>query len=208
MKVISYTLVGEDIATKIFFESILKEIGKKQSLHFKRTLLWDFPINKNSNKQKVVAGISTMSSNSLIVKNADLFLFGVDADTNLEKEIFDSELKRIQAFVPPNIQSTYQEKLVAFCPVLAIEYWIYAVSRNLQSQAQLAINANNPLEFYGKAKMKEICYGKKAPNRDETEYKLKDALKEVDFETAVEMSFSFRHLYTMLNAFCTHTAVT
>ena len=153
-----------------------------------------------SNSSRVLANLLKQCQTSFISRNdVQLFIAGIDLDTTDFEDDLPIYKARIKEMTDKlgKLHQLFQDKIILFVPIQAIDYWIsyqhYRLKNNIKS-------ANNSLESISKDDTKKRLYGKDI-NQTKIERISKEVAEKADFEELAKQSKSFKLFHNQVKTF-------
>ena len=200
-KKLTYTLLGEGYAEYAFLEIYLKrmvaEYKPDTPLSSSRLMI---PKGGISNSSRVLSNLAKHCQTSFINRNdVQLFIAGIDLDTT----DFEDDLPILKARIKEmtdklgKLHGLFQEKIILFVPMQAIDYWILYQHHHLKNETK---PANSSLESVSKNDTKKRLYGK-GINQTKIERIAKEVAEKANFEELAKQSKSFKLFHEQLKKF-------
>jgi hypothetical protein len=198
---VTYTLLGEGYAEYAFLEIYLRKMYSKYKpdaqLVSSRLMI---PKGGISNSSRVLANISKLCQISFNDrKDINLLVAGIDLDTTDFEDDLPKYKARIKEMIDKlgKLYGLFQDKIILFVPIQAIDYWILYQNYHLKNDAK---PANNSLESVSKNDTKKKLYGKDI-NETKIERIAREVAEKADFEELSKQSKSFKLFHTQVENF-------
>ena len=200
-KKLTYTLLGEGFAEyafmKVYLERMVK--NKENEIQVVPSKLMK-PSGGNSSSSQVLANIKNLCVKSFIIReDIQLFIAGIDLDTT----DFDDNLPKYKAKLKEmtdklgKLHSEFQNKIILFVPIQAIDCWILYQNYRLKNDTK---PANNLLESVSMNDTKKRLYGKDV-NQAKIERIVEQVVEKADFEELAKQSKSFNLFHEQIKKF-------
>lgn len=195
MKQIKYTLIGEGFSEEYSLPIILSQLGKDKEWRFVRSKRLKITQSSNPSKTKIINKASVFSKTSLFLHKDDVFIIGVDLDSNdLSPDMnkFENQKKEILE----KVDTKFHLKTLVFVPIQAFDYWLlYQKYRIDDSCKKYPVNG---LESKDKKEIKKLLYGTESPS-ERIIKKICTAISEkADIQEMCKQSKSFNKFITEL----------
>ena len=198
---LTYTLLGEGYAEYAFLEVYLKRMFAKEKpdiqLVSSRLMI---PKGGKTSSSKVLSNLSKHCQTSFINRNdIQLFIAGID----LDRTDFDSDLPHHKARIKEmtdklgKLHSHFQDKIILFVPIQAVDCWILYQSYRLKNDTK---PANNSLESVSINDTKKKLYGTNI-NQTKIEGIAKEVAEKAKFEELAKQSKSFKLFHEQIKLF-------
>lgn len=196
-----YTLLGEGYAEYAFLEVYLQRMFAKEKpdIQLVSSRLMT-PKGGKTSSSKVLSNLSKHCQTSFINRNdIQLFIAGID----LDRTDFENDLPHHKARIKEmtdklgKLYGHFQEKIILFVPIQAIDYWILYQHYRLKNDAK---PANNSLESTNKDDVKKKLYGKDI-NETKIERIAKEVAEKTDFDELAKQSKSFKLFHSQIERY-------
>ena len=200
-KKLTYTLLGEGFAEYVFIKKYLEKmvVQKESNIQVVSSRLMK-PSGGKSSSSQVLANIQKLCIKSFISRNdIQLFIAGID----LDQADNDPDLLKYKARIKEmtdelgNLYSSFQDKIILFVPIQAIDYWILYQHYRLKNEIR---PVNNSLESVNKNNTKKRLYGKDI-NETKIEEITKQVAEKADFEELAKQCKSFKLFHEQVKLF-------
>jgi hypothetical protein len=196
-----YTLLGEGYAEYAFLEIYLRKMFDK---HKPDTQLVSSKLMTAkggiSNSSRVLANLPKLCQISFNDrKDIGFLVAGIDLDTTDFEDDLPIYKARIKEMTDKlgKLYGLFQDKIILFVPIQAIDYWISYQHYRLKNDSK---PANHSLESIGKNDTKKRLYGKDI-NETKIERIAKEVAEKADFEELAKQSKSFKLFHEQLKKF-------
>jgi len=191
MKEITYSILCEDNAHKIFIETILRKLNNDKFQFLFNHIFYKKLLCRNSkdvlNKMVQAVDYSFLQSYGFFV---DILFIGIDYDDR-PRENFNAGLDKLYQ----KFDNKGREKAIIFFPVQAIEHWLLFAKRKKDNPG-LTKNIGDEIEKIERKTAKEILYGNEVQSRNEIIVRL---VENVDLPWLSIQSKSFNLFYQKLS---------
>jgi hypothetical protein len=201
-KKLTYTLLGEGFAEYVFMKIYLKRMvaQKDTNIQVVSSGLMK-PSGGKSSDSKVLANLKNLCFKSFVSRNdIQLFIAGIDLDepdNDPDMPKYKARIKEMTDKLGKELYGKYQDKIILFVPIQAIDYWILYQNYHLKNDAK---PANNSLESISKNDTKKKLYGKDI-NETKIERIAREVAEKADFEELSKQSKSFKLFHTQVEKF-------
>ena len=201
-KKLTYTLLGEGFAEyafiKIYFERMVAE--KKDDIQVVSSRLMR-PNGGKSSSSQVLANIKNLCIKSFVSRNdIQIFITGIDLDqTDNDPDLpkYKARMKEMTDKLGKELYERYQNKIIFFVPIQAIDYWVLYQHYRLKKEDK---PKDNSLESSAKDTIKKRLYGANT-NEIKIERIVGEVAEKADFEELTKQSKSFRLFHEQLKKF-------
>jgi len=156
MKTISYGILAEDSACKIFAENAIPQLQKQfcedKEIEFEHNK-WLTSKYKLKGKNYVLRRFINLIRDGLVGFDVDVCFVGVDADD----ESYEDNFKTMKEQLTEN---DLNDKAIIYIPVQAIEYWLWYLKLKYE-KPELDISEVEAIESETRREMKKLLYHNK-----------------------------------------------
>ena len=203
---ITYTLLGEGYAEYAFLEIYLKRVftTKHTDIQVVSSKLMK-PSGGKSNSSRVLSNLKNLCFKSFVSRNdIQLFIAGIDldqADNDPDLLKYKARVKEMIDKLGKELLAKYQDKIILFVPIQAIDYWILYQQYRLKNDSK---PTENSLESITKDATKKKLYG---INMNETKIEkiAKEVAEKADFAELSKQSKSFKLFHEQVEKFINTT---
>jgi hypothetical protein len=201
-KKLTYTLLGEGFAEYAFIKIYLERMAaqKDADIQVVSSRLMK-PNGGKSSSSQVLANIKNLCIKSFVSRNdIQIFIAGIDLDqidNDPDLPKYKARIKEMTDKLGKELYGQYQNKIVLFVPIQAIDYWILYQNFRLKKEDK---SKDNSLESTPKDAIKKRLYGANA-NEIRIERITQDVAEKADFEELAKQSKSFRLFHEQVKMF-------
>lgn len=200
-KKLTYTLLGEGFAEyaflKIYLERIVTEKNPNIQVFSSKLMK---PSGGKSSDSKVLANVKNLCVKSFVSRNdIQLFIAGIDLDDTDFEDDLPKHKARIKEMTDKlgKLHSHFQDKIILFVPIQAVDCWILYQSYRLKNDTK---PANNSLESVSINDTKKKLYGTNI-NQTKIEGIAKEVAEKAKFEELAKQSKSFKLFHEQIKLF-------
>ena len=203
---ITYTLLGEGYAEYAFLEIYLKRVFaiKSADVQVVSSKLMK-PSGGKSSSSQVLLNLKNLCFKSFVSRNdIQLFIAGIDldqADNDTDLPKYKSRIKEMTDKLGKELLDKYQDKIILFVPIQAIDYWILYQQYRLKNDSK---PTENSLESIMKDATKKRLYGTNI-NETKIEKIAKEVAEKADFVELSKQSKSFKLFHEQVEKFVNKT---
>jgi len=186
-KVYHYILLAEGKDFQLIGR-MLELIGKAEGIQFVKSNI-RIPESANSSKGKILDKVQLFAQRAFITENINLFVAGVDLDkADHTMEAHTNQIGLIEKKIPKEVLASEDLKRVLYCPIQAIESWLYYQMDSKKPEISGSVEKINPDE------LKRKLYGSSRVD----ERKAIKIIEGIDFPQLSKQSKSFKHFYDQI----------